>query len=84
MWCKRLKVFDVVALLGILVVSACLSRPAMAQSGQFALVRYNATGTLDTTFGNNGTVLSRFPTETYANALVLDVQSRLVVAGTAQ
>ena len=49
----------------------------------FALVRYNANGSLDTTFGTGGTVITSIGTDgTGASALVLQPDGKLVAAGT--
>ncbi|TMB40384.1 MAG: hypothetical protein E6J55_21300 [Deltaproteobacteria bacterium] len=49
----------------------------------FALVRYNANGSLDTTFGTGGTVITSMGTDgTGASALVLQPDGKLVAAGT--
>jgi uncharacterized delta-60 repeat protein len=48
----------------------------------FALARYNSEGSLDTTFGTNGKVITDFgSTSDLAYALVIDSQGRIVVAG---
>jgi uncharacterized delta-60 repeat protein/uncharacterized repeat protein (TIGR01451 family) len=56
---------------------------------QFAVVRYNTDGSLDSTFGNDGIVLTNFqnvginttPTFDAATALAVDGLGRIVVAG---
>src|SRR5436309_5505 len=49
----------------------------------FALVRHNANGSLDTTFGTGGTVITSIGTDgTGASALVLQPDGKLVAAGT--
>src|SRR5439155_1219565 len=49
----------------------------------FALVRYNANGSLDTTFGTGGTIITSIGTDgTGASALVLQPDGKLVAAGT--
>lgn len=51
-------------------------------SRAFALVRYNADGTLDTTFGSGGKVSTSFaPYRAQAHALVLQPDGKLVAAG---
>ena len=47
----------------------------------FALVRYNADGSLDTSFGNAGKVTTALGTEDSAQALVLQPDAKLVAAG---
>jgi uncharacterized delta-60 repeat protein len=53
--------------------------------GEFALARYNPNGTLDTTFGTGGKVLTGFPKSTpgdgLAAALALQPDGKIVVAG---
>jgi uncharacterized delta-60 repeat protein len=50
---------------------------------EFALARYNANGTLDGTFGSGGKVTLLVGTEGYANAVALQPDGKIVVAGTA-
>jgi uncharacterized delta-60 repeat protein len=51
--------------------------------GQFALARYNANGSLDTTFDGDGKVLTDFASGRYeaARALAIDGNGKIVVAG---
>jgi uncharacterized delta-60 repeat protein len=49
--------------------------------GQFALVRYNADGTLDTTFGTGGKVTTDFRDHDVATALAVQPDGKLVAAG---
>jgi uncharacterized delta-60 repeat protein len=55
----------------------------VAQSSQFALARYNANGSLDTTFDNNGKVLTNFTSSASEEALAMavDASGKVVVAG---
>jgi uncharacterized delta-60 repeat protein len=50
---------------------------------QFALARYNADGSLDTSFGGDGVLETDFPSSDreFAGALVLQADGRLVAAG---
>ena len=50
-------------------------------NGAFALVRYNPDGSLDTSFGNGGGVLTRFGGAVTARALVRQPDGKLVAAG---
>lgn len=50
-------------------------------SGKFALGRYNAEGTLDTTFGRNGKVITRFAGYDGADAVAIQTDGRIVAAG---
>jgi uncharacterized delta-60 repeat protein len=53
-------------------------------NNQFELVRYNPDGSLDTSFGQSGKVATSFgPGADYANALVLQSDGKIVVAGSA-
>src|SRR5262249_47683136 len=49
--------------------------------GGATLVRYNANGTLDTTFGNGGEV-TNLPTSVSSNCLLIQPDGRIVIAGT--
>jgi uncharacterized delta-60 repeat protein len=49
----------------------------------FALARYNADGSLDTNFGNNGKVTTDFGGDNEAYALAIDSSGKIVVAGKA-
>jgi uncharacterized delta-60 repeat protein len=49
----------------------------------FALVRYNANGSLDTSFGSRGTVTTAFgPQADYANAVLIQSDGKIIAAGT--
>jgi uncharacterized delta-60 repeat protein len=51
--------------------------------GQYALVRYNSNGTLDTTFGLAGVVTTSFGTAgCFASAIVIQGDGKIVAAGT--
>lgn len=51
--------------------------------GDFELVRYNADGSLDSSFGNNGIVTTSFPGQgSYAFALALQPDGKIIAAGT--
>jgi uncharacterized delta-60 repeat protein len=54
-------------------------------AGNFGLARYNANGTLDSTFGTGGKVQTSFPnaTSSAAEALALQPDGKIVAAGTA-
>ena len=56
---------------------------AGAASGDFALARYTADGTLDTQFGHGGITITDFGGDDQANALALQRDGRIVVAGVA-
>ncbi|MBV8858897.1 MAG: hypothetical protein JOZ02_18340 [Acidobacteria bacterium] len=52
-------------------------------AGDFAVVRYNADGTLDATFGTGGVVTLDFDQDDIAAGVVLQTDGRIVVAGAA-
>jgi uncharacterized delta-60 repeat protein len=49
--------------------------------GAFALARYNPDGTLDPTFGGDGKVTTSFPSSAYAEAVVIQTDGKILVAG---
>jgi uncharacterized delta-60 repeat protein len=57
--------------------------PDAGGAGQFALARYDADGTLDSTCGSGGKVLTRFPASLGDAALAVSLQpdGKIVVAG---
>jgi uncharacterized delta-60 repeat protein len=57
--------------------------PAVVRPLDFALARYNRDGTLDSTFGDGGRVLTTFEPNSIdgANALVIQPDGKIVVAG---
>lgn len=48
----------------------------------FTLTRYNTDGTLDTTYGNNGVVITTFDRHNNLTGLVLQTDGRVVASGT--
>lgn len=51
---------------------------------RFAIVRHNQDGTLDTTFGTNGFIVTQFPianADQYGTAIAIDSYERIVVGG---
>jgi len=48
----------------------------------FAMVRYNSDGTLDTNFGNNGVVVTSLQAWDFANAITTNSDDELIIAGT--
>ncbi|MFN2542749.1 MAG: delta-60 repeat domain-containing protein [Chthoniobacterales bacterium] len=57
--------------------------PLFTFLGDFKIVRYNANGTLDTTFGDSGIVTTSFPGQgSYAFALALQSDGKIIAAGT--
>jgi uncharacterized delta-60 repeat protein len=57
--------------------------PTEQRKGNVALARYNPDGSLDTTFGNGGTVINDFGQglESYAIALMIQPDGKIVIAG---
>jgi uncharacterized delta-60 repeat protein len=65
-----------------LVVAGESDTSSDGSNHRFALVRYNADGTLDATFGTGGKVTTDVsPSYDYVGALLLDQNNRLVVTG---
>jgi uncharacterized delta-60 repeat protein len=64
----------------IVVVGSSL----VGQRDVFAVTRYTARGTLDPTFGREGKVLTPFPEWSDANAVALQADGKIVVAGSAE
>src|SRR5436190_7739277 len=56
--------------------------PLFTFLGDFKVVRYNPNGSLDTSFGNGGIVTTTFPEGSYASAVVLQSDGKIVAAGT--
>ncbi len=50
----------------------------------FLLIQYNQTGIIDSSFGDNGAVITAFPTSdgSYCTAVGIDVSGKIVAAGT--
>jgi len=66
------------------IVAAGFSTPAVGPSSDFALVRYESTGRVDRSFGDNGRVLTDFSgtgSTDQALAVAVDLFGRIVVAG---
>jgi uncharacterized delta-60 repeat protein len=56
--------------------------PLFTFLGNFELVRYNPNGSLDTSFGSGGIVTTIFPEGSYASAVALQADGKIVAAGT--
>lgn len=52
-----------------------------ATYSDFAMVRYNSDGTLDANFGNNGVVVTSIKAWDYANAITLQNDNEIIIAG---
>jgi uncharacterized delta-60 repeat protein len=56
--------------------------PLFTFLGDFRVVRYNPNGSLDTSFGDGGIVTTRFPEGSYASAVALQPDGKIIAAGT--
>jgi uncharacterized delta-60 repeat protein len=74
------------------IVAAGAADWELHTSGKFALARYNADGTLDTTFGGDGRVKTKFTTkeganvtgnEDYASGVAIQANGKIVAVGRA-
>ncbi|MFA6603628.1 MAG: delta-60 repeat domain-containing protein [Patescibacteria group bacterium] len=66
------------------IVAAGYAYPSASGTNDFALVRYNADGSLDTTFGVGGKVMTDIRGgQDYAAAMAVQVDGKIVVAGRA-
>jgi uncharacterized delta-60 repeat protein len=56
--------------------------PLFTFLGNFEIVRYNANGSLDGSFGTGGIVTTTFPEGSYASAVALQPDGKIIAAGT--
>ena len=56
--------------------------PLFTFAGNFEVVRYNPNGTLDRSFGSGGIVTTFFPQGSYAFAVALQADGKIIAAGT--
>ena len=64
------------------IVTAGATLNQKGTTSDFALTRYNPDGSPDTSFGTNGYVITNFSTgSSYANALAIQPDGKIVVAG---
>jgi uncharacterized delta-60 repeat protein len=56
--------------------------PLFTFAGNFEIVRYNRNGSLDTSFGDGGIVTTMFPAGSYAFAVALQPDGKIIAAGT--
>ena len=56
--------------------------PLFTFLGNFELVRYNPNGSLDRSFGSGGIVTTTFPEGSYASAVALQPDGKIIAAGT--
>ena len=67
---------------GKIVAAGPTSDPSIDfRAGNFALARYHPNGTLDTTFGGDGQVITDFGGDEQATAVALQPDGKIVVAG---
>jgi uncharacterized delta-60 repeat protein len=62
-------------------LSSMLNGTFCPSKASFALARYNPDGSLDRTFGDDGTVVTPMGGESWGNAVGIDGHGRIVVAG---
>jgi uncharacterized delta-60 repeat protein len=67
---------------GIVVAGSSLPSDASAGFGDFALARYDANGSLDTSFGAGGKQTTDFDVEDHGQAVAVQADGKIVVAGT--
>ena len=79
LWRRGIKLLDLV----LVIMLGEAGNTAFAECCRFALVRYNANGSVDTNFGKNGKVLTNFISSQHvaAHAMRIDSRYRIVVAG---
>lgn len=63
------------------IVAVGESWPEPDEQPRFAMVRYNKNGTLDTSFGNKGIVITNINGRADANAVAIQPDGKIVVAG---
>ena len=56
--------------------------PQFTFLGNFVVARYNSNGSLDTSFGSGGIVTTTFPQGSYAFAMALQSDGKIITAGT--
>src|SRR5207253_11097362 len=64
------------------IVVAGSAFPLFTFAGNFEVVRYNPNGTLDRLFGSGGIVTTFFPQGSYAFAVALQADGKIIAAGT--
>src|SRR5262249_12135399 len=67
---------------GKIVVAGSFFPNDFSATPEFALVRYNADGTLDSTFGTEGRVLTHFGLLSLVSGLAAQADGKIVVVGT--
>ena len=66
---------------GRIVVAGSTKASGVYSDYEFAVARYDPDGSLDSSFGGDGVVTTPFGTYSGANAIAIDPQGRIVVAG---
>jgi uncharacterized delta-60 repeat protein len=66
---------------GKIVAAGDSENPTTLNVGYYDLARYNADGSLDATFGSKGEVQTKFNTRVSANAMALQPDGKILVAG---
>ncbi len=61
----------------IVVIGYCIIGP----NYDFAIVRYNSNGSLDTSFGGDGIVITDLSNYDYANSVVIQSDGKIIIAG---
>jgi uncharacterized delta-60 repeat protein len=64
------------------IIAAGSSYTSNPDTDSFALARYNTDGTLDTSFGAGGKVVNPTAESFFANAVVIQANGKIIVAGT--
>jgi uncharacterized delta-60 repeat protein len=67
--------------LGRIVVAGNSTQRGTLPNYGFLVARYNSDGSLDTSFGNGGLVITHISTHDWLNAMAIDSLGRIVVAG---
>jgi uncharacterized delta-60 repeat protein len=65
----------------ILVGGIAETKVRSGVSSDFGLVRYNASGTLDTTFGNSGKVMTDFGGKDYGRSMTVQPDGKIILLG---
>jgi uncharacterized delta-60 repeat protein len=65
----------------IVAAGSAFFGPSMGGTANFAIARYNSNGSLDSTLGSDGKVITDFSSQDGARALALQTDGRIVAAG---
>jgi uncharacterized delta-60 repeat protein len=69
---------------GKIVAAGSIEVPSSLTTGYFTLARYNPDGSLDTSFGSKGAVTTQIGSRSFANALALQPDGKILEAGLAE